>query len=197
MLDLVSEPLQHVLMEERTMEEIEETGKFCATHSGIKLICDVHFQPSNRPTGAFPETKIYFSGKHHDYGLKMETSHHPDGICETVSNYYPGSTHDFTIFKDMKDKYKDILKKNDVEKEKPDDMPLFDKYPNQWILIANSAYQSADKYLRGIVMKKRKSIRTSADNAYYRGLSKDRVICENFYGRMLSLISSHKTKIQV
>lgn len=194
MLDLVSEPLQQVLMEKRTMEEIEETGRVCATHSGIKLICDVHFQPSNRPTGTFAETKIYFSGKHHDYGLKMETSHYPDGICATVSSHYPGSTHDFTIFKDMKDKYKDMLKKNHVEKEKPDEMPLFDKYPGQWILIADSAYQSADKYLRAVVMKKRKSIRTSADNVYYRSLSKDRVICENFYGRMLSLFGVIKQK---
>jgi hypothetical protein len=75
MLYLVCKPLQDHLMEYRTMAEIEEAGKLCATHSGIKIICDVHFQPSNRPTGTFSESKIYFSGKHHDYGLKVETAH--------------------------------------------------------------------------------------------------------------------------
>ncbi len=79
------------------MAEIKEAGKLCATHSGIKIICDVHFQPSNRPTGTFSKSKIYFSGKHHDYGLKIETAHYPDGICASVSIHSPGSTHDFTL----------------------------------------------------------------------------------------------------
>lgn len=101
MIELILEPLQQELMEYRTMKEIEEIGKICSTHTGVKLICDVHFQPSNRPTGTFAEAKIYSSGRHHDYGEKVETSHYPDGICATVSCHYPGSTHDFTIFKEM------------------------------------------------------------------------------------------------
>ncbi len=187
MLDLVSKPLQDYLMEYRTMKEIEEAGKQCSTHLGIKPICDVHFQPSNRPTRSFAESKIYYSGKHHDYGLKVETSHYPDGMCATVSVHSPGSTHDFTIFKSMVKKYKKYLLKNDDEKVQDDDMPLSNRLPDHWILIADSAYQSADQYLRAVVMKKKKFIKTSADNAYYRSLSKDRVVCENFYGRLLSL----------
>jgi hypothetical protein len=194
MLDLISEPLKCHLMEKRTMRDIDEAGKLCATHPGIKLICDVHFQPTNRPTGTFAESKIYYSGKHHEYGVKVETSHYPDGVCTTVSVHYTGSTHDFTIFKDMASKYRHLLLKKDDEKGKTDDMPLANKYPDQWILIADSAYQSADQYVRAIVMKKKKFIKTSAENAYYRSLSKDRVICENFYGRLLSLFGVIRNK---
>jgi hypothetical protein len=43
-------------------------------------------------------------------------------------------------------------------------------------------------------MKKKKFIKTSADNAYYRSLSKDRVVCENFYGRLLSLFGVIRNK---
>jgi hypothetical protein len=155
MLDIVCKPLQDHLMEYRTMTEIAEVGKLCVTHPGIKIICDVHFQPSKQPTGTFSESKIYFSVKHHDYGLKVETAHYPDGICASVSNHSPGSTHDFTIFKSMVKKYKNYVLKTDEEKDESDQMPLANTYPDEWILIADSAYQSADQYLRAIVMKKK------------------------------------------
>jgi hypothetical protein len=61
-------------------------------------------------------------------------------------------------------------------------------------LIADSAYQLADQYVRAIVNKKKKFIKTSAENAYYRSLSKDRVVCENFYGRLLSLFGVIRNK---
>jgi hypothetical protein len=80
----------------------------------------------------------------------------------------------------MVKKYKNYLLKTDEERNENNQMRLANTYPDEWILIADSAYQSADQYLRAIVMKKKKLIKRSADNSYYRSLSKDRVVCENF-----------------
>jgi hypothetical protein len=98
----------------------------------------------------------------------------------------------------MVKKYKSYLLKIDEERDESDQMVLVNTYPDQWILIADSAYQSAEQYLRAIVMKKKKLIKRSADNSYYRSLSKDRVVCENFYGRLLSLfgVITHKYKYE-
>jgi hypothetical protein len=98
----------------------------------------------------------------------------------------------------MVKKYKNYLLKTDEERDKSDQMVLANNYPDQWILIADSAYQSAEQYLRAIVMKKKKFIKRYADNSCYRSLSKDRVVCENSYGRLLSLfgVIRHKYKYE-
>jgi predicted N-acyltransferase len=93
----------------------------------------------------------------------------------------------------MVNKYKKYLLKKDDEKVQDEDMPLSNRFPDHWIII-DSAYQSADQYLRAVVKKKKKFIKTSADNAYYRSLSKDRVVCEIFYGRLLTLFRVIRNK---
>jgi len=64
--------------------------------------------------------------------------------------------------------------------------PLSNEYPGSWLLIADSAYVGASRYLRAVTMKKRGSIPRSQQQ-YYNNLSRDRVICENFYGRLVNL----------
>lgn len=68
-----------------------------------------------------------------------------------------------------------------------DGIPPSDKYPNEWLLTADIAYIGADKYLRAVVMKKRPTIQRSNERDYYKPLSADRVVCENFYGRLILL----------
>ncbi|DBA03324.1 TPA: hypothetical protein N0F65_011683 [Lagenidium giganteum] len=59
---------------------------------------DVKFQPANRPTGLFPEQKWCFSGKHWQYGFKLECAVAYPGIAVHLSQHYPGLVHDMTIF---------------------------------------------------------------------------------------------------
>lgn len=40
---------------------------------------DVTFQHANRPSGNTAQGKVYYSGKHHLYGLKVKVSVLPDG----------------------------------------------------------------------------------------------------------------------
>ncbi len=135
------------------------------------------------------DVKKYFSGKHHDYGLKVETAHWPDGTITTYSPHHHGSKHDFQIFKDRVDEYRKLLVKTEAEKNIPDDGPLHDRFPNSWLLIADSAYAGAQHYLRAAVVQKRSDIAHRPLNVRTMNsmLSCDRVIVENFYGRMLSL----------
>jgi len=105
-IKLLRKPLEEHFLASESMYELVNGQQLCTSHWGIKLIVDVHFQPSNRPVGRFSEAKIYFSGKHHDYGLKTETAHFPDGRVVAVSCHFPGSTHDFTIFKENIEVYK-------------------------------------------------------------------------------------------
>jgi len=39
---------------------------------------------SNRIGSNFDEQKLYFSGKHFQYGLKRELAHLPNGMCKII-----------------------------------------------------------------------------------------------------------------
>ena len=71
---------------------------------------DVKFQPTHRPEGKFTEQKHYYSGKHHLYGQKIEVSVSPEGLCVDMSDSFPGSVHDLTIFTKQLTKHLDFLK---------------------------------------------------------------------------------------
>ena len=59
---------------------------------------DVIFQMTEKPDGAFNESKVFFSGKHHLYGVKTEVSVNPSGLAIQASTRFPGSTADIDIF---------------------------------------------------------------------------------------------------
>jgi len=132
MLDLVEPELLEFFAPNETLQQATVSRK-CRTHQGIKLIVDVHFQPSYKLLGRYYDSKVYFSGKHYDYGLKTETVHYPEGRCCFISKHYPGSTHDFTIFKEQANKYKTVLEKTRKEMRYVDDMPQSENFPNQWL----------------------------------------------------------------
>jgi hypothetical protein len=147
-VDECGEPLLNAFIPNLTKEELEEFEISCNCFRATKLIVDVRFHPTNRPTGRFSDVKQYFSGKHKDYGIKVETAHYPDGRIASISTHYPGSTHDFTIFKGRIEVYKKLLKKTSEEKNMNDEDPVCDIYPEEWLLIADSAYTGSSKYLR-------------------------------------------------
>ncbi len=94
--------------------------------------------------------------------LKVETAHYPNGSIATISTNYPGSTPDFTIFKDRIEVYKKILKKNEDKQEMEDEDPLSETYPRKRLLIADSAYTGASKYLRARTVDKKTIQRISS-----------------------------------
>jgi len=121
------------------------------------LIPDATEQPVQRPKKG---QKKFYSGKKKRHTLKTQYIVGPDGRIYAVSGTYPGSVHDFTVYKDQKnrDRHLGIPKKGD------------------------SGYQGIKKYDRNAEIpfkKPRGGVLTDEQKAYNRSLSKDRIKVEN------------------
>ena len=63
---------------------------------------------------------------------------------------------------------------------------LKDKYPKHWALLADKGYQGATEKIRAILPSKGKDL-SREENTRNKKIAKNRIICENFYGRMKKL----------
>jgi DDE superfamily endonuclease len=160
----------------------------------VALIVDCSFQPSNKMGVSFEERKLFFSGKHHQYGIKREYAHMPNGIffakkslgvAVHVSKPHPGAHHDFVIFQESVSFYRTFLEKELGDEHLPDPEPL----QANWALLADKGYIGANEFVRALIPRKALPGRSlgEADNLSNRRLSSARVICENYYGRLKGL----------
>ena len=127
---------------------------------------DVCFQPIQRPSGSFTTKKVYFSGKHFAYGVKVECSHAPDGRLMRFTTHYPGSAHDFRIFKENVHHHTEYLRNGDTF----------------YGILADLGYVGIQKFIPTAITPKKKPI-LEIDKDWNYKVSSDRVICENYYGR--------------
>lgn len=150
---------------------------------------DVTFQQSYRPSGSVDEGKRYYSGKHKLYGYKVEVSVMPNGLCISSSQHYPGSVSDFEIFQRMKEWHVKHLRKKVGDADIPDHGLHADEHPEMWAVMADKGYQGILDICRGVTpIKKRPNGHLSlSDIAFNRKLSSDRIIVENYFGRLCSL----------
>ncbi|MCR9067152.1 MAG: transposase family protein, partial [Cytophagales bacterium] len=152
-----------------------------------KLCGDVVFQPCYRPKGRFGDVKCYFSGKHHRYGVKVESVHYPNGIAALpTSPHYPGSFHDFSIFLENYPRYEVLLRKTPQDNITDSYLELKGEYPNHWGSVWDRAYQGAQEKIRAFVIKKGRNL-SSEERQRNRNLAETRVKTENFYGRLKKL----------
>lgn len=159
---------------------------------------DVTFQQCFRPAGSMQEGKIFFSGKHKLYGLKVEVSVLPNGLAAFCSPHYPGSKSDISIMHDMENEHQSASKKMVAEVGEEDLGIGVDKFPGSWGILCDKGYQGANEFLRAVTPHKKPvhgglSIAEVHHNDL---LSSDRVIVENYFGRLCSLwtILSNKYK---
>ena len=152
----------------------------------VALVVDVTFQMRTRPKMLFRDAQYYFSGKHHAYGYKTEVAHLPNGLAVFVGDTYAGSVHDFTIFKDNIEIYEKFLEKKGSDMNVNDQGELKDKYPKHWALLADKGYQGASEKIRAILPSKGTNL-SREENVRNKKIAKNRIICENFYGRMKKL----------
>lgn len=90
-------PLENTYLVPRAAEEF--SGRNTNFPKAVGVI-DVTFQQINRPLSSFDEAKVYFSGKHHQYGIKTQVVHDLNGVACFASISFPGSVHDFQIYKE-------------------------------------------------------------------------------------------------
>ncbi|ETV76561.1 hypothetical protein H257_09560 [Aphanomyces astaci] len=150
---------------------------------------DVKFQPSLRPTGRFAKQKHYYSGKHGMYGYKIEATVSPNGRCVAMSESHPGSVHDFTIMHSRQEVHKAMLMKNQQDMLLPDHGELSAQYREQWACLVDMGYIGIANTLRGIHPKRClvNGVLDASDVERNRLISSDRVIVENYFGRVCAL----------
>ncbi|KAF0710544.1 hypothetical protein AaE_012476 [Aphanomyces astaci] len=150
---------------------------------------DVKFQPAQRPTGRFAEQKHYFSGKHHLYGYKIEASVSPEGRCVAMSESFPGSVHDLTILHTRTAIHATNLLKSAGEQDVPDYGELSTQYRGSWACLVDMGYIGIAHSLRGIHPKRRPvhGVLDAHDMDRNHDISSDRVVVENFFGRVCTL----------
>ena len=140
------------------------------------------FQHAFRPARSVEEGKRYFGGKHQLYGFKVEVSVTPNGFAVGSSMHEPGSVFDLVIFQKMQWSHSCTQRKKSDEMDMKDSVPLAERYPNQWAMLADNGYQSAGDLCRSIHLKSKPqgSFLSPADVSTNKFISSDRILVEKW-----------------
>ncbi|ETV66743.1 hypothetical protein H257_16836 [Aphanomyces astaci] len=132
---------------------------------------------------------MYYSKKHGHYGLKVEASVVPTGFALNVTAAVSGSVADISIFEANEAFHADKMRKTDAERDTPDAGPMLDEYPNDRAILANKGFQGLHRRMRAITPAKRPpgGLLTMSDMEYNDNIATDRVIVENYFGRLKTL----------
>ncbi|ETV90440.1 hypothetical protein H310_14764 [Aphanomyces invadans] len=173
----------------QSMSSLVQSGHRFSNYQYASYAVDVKFQPSLRPMGRFAEQKRYFSGKQGLYGYKIEAAVSPDGRCVAMSCSLPGSVHDFTILHSQQAIHKAMPEKTPDESLRPDDGELSTQYPESWVCLVDMTYIGIGHVLRRIHPKRRPAngMLDADDLERNERISSDRVVVENFFGRVCAL----------
>ncbi|KAG3066027.1 hypothetical protein PI125_g23928 [Phytophthora idaei] len=150
---------------------------------------DVKFHPALRPSGYFAEKKTYFSGKHKLYGYKLECSVAYPGVAVDVSSHEPGSKSDLTMMLCHRAVHMERLLKTHQELGQDDNGEGAVQHPLAWGVLVDKGYQGAEAVLRTIQPKRkpRGGELSHQDMTRNRLVSSDRVLVENYFGRVCML----------
>lgn len=168
------------------MHSLQSTNRQFSHYPCARYATDVTFQLANRPSGNMQEGKVYYSGKHKAYGYKTEVSVLPTGQAIGCTRHYPGSKLDIDIFRINEDFHMTQLEKLSSELGMNDNGPLLSVYKTLWAVLCDKGYQGAAEFLRAITPHKilpGQSL-TNQQKEENRAISSDRVIVENYFGRL-------------
>ncbi len=143
---------------------------------------DASFQPCYCPKAPFEESKIYFSGKHYSYGIKRTFGHALDGRVVFVLPHIPGAVYDMSNFTSNVHIFHSFLDKQE------DEHSLNNPDPNEerWAMLADKGYTGANAYVQAILPFKKKNL-LQHEEEHNKKVSREHIICENYYGRLKSL----------
>ncbi|KAF0766401.1 hypothetical protein AaE_002924 [Aphanomyces astaci] len=169
-----------------TMSELRAKNKLFDNYPYAMYATDVKFHPTERPGGRDGEAKVYFSGKHKLYGLKIEVSVSPEGLMVDMSNYELGSVADLTILRSRLAVHRQALKKSDEELNIEDHGEQAGTHGSMWAFLVDKGYYGVMTDLRGVHPKKNppRGLLERDDVERNRQVSADRVLVENVFGRV-------------
>lgn len=180
----------NALAKKYKMGKLLERKTVFKTFPYARYATDVTFQQSYRPSGSLQEAKRYYSAKHKLYGYKVEVSVLPNGYAIGCTRHYPGSESDVKIFQFNQDFHLFEVKKSDAEADYEQDVgELSSEYPDYWAILADKGYQGAAEFIRVVHPKKKppKGELTRSDEQRNKKIASDRIIVENYFGRMCGL----------
>ncbi|ETW06324.1 hypothetical protein H310_02608 [Aphanomyces invadans] len=185
----VEPQLFNVFVRVPTMTSLRENNATFSSYPYALYATDVKFQPCERPSGRFNEKKEFFSGKHKLYGLKIEASVSPEGYCVDLSDHHPGATADISIFRKRLPVHQDTLLKTENEMLVTDNGELWNTYQSMWAVLVDKGYYGLSKELRAIhpTKERRNEHLELSEVERNKNISSDRVIVENFFGRVCML----------
>ena len=125
------------------------------------------------------------------YGFKAEVSFLPIGIALHCTTHYPGSVADIESFHKNAHFHDVALMKSKDEANRPsvDSGPLHEIYPEKRAALADKSYQGAADRVR-VIHPKRKpknGFLTLDEERENKLVSSDRIIVENWFGRLCTL----------
>ncbi|ETV71828.1 hypothetical protein H257_12968 [Aphanomyces astaci] len=106
-----------------------------------------------------------------------------------MSPHEPGSVYDLTMFRSRLDQHTQALAKDDYDDTINDNGELFREHPTSWAVLVDKGYIGLAASARAIHPKKKPVSGTldRFDMDRNKEVSSDRVVVENFFGRMCSL----------
>lgn len=170
------------------MDTLQKSNQRFKTFNYAIEAVEVTFQECEKPFGTLRAAKVYWSEKHHLYGYKFEVAVCPNGLASWASLHKPASVSDISILYDNEHHLKAIVYKG-ILNEIEDNGLHQEKYPSHWAMIADKGYQGAQRDMRVITPYKRppRGVLTPQQELFNANLSADRIIVENFLGRMGNL----------
>lgn len=139
--------------------------------------CDVALLFVNKPRGNDTQ-KQFYSAKHKMHGIKLQAIVNPDGLCIHTDIKQLGHVHDKKVFD-----VSDALNLVTFEELLPNMTKVKKHYP----LLFDKGYTGVNRYYPEAIVTQRKPIGrdlTSQENKFNHDVESDRVIVENFFGRM-------------
>ena len=151
----------------------------CCFQNFPQCVCAVDGSVQRIPRPTVNQAEFY-SGKHHHHCVKMQVAVGPIGLAVDVSGPYPGSVHDYKIFRDLSS----TRYKIDAEKERRQRM-----FPGQPTVSAlfDKGYIGVNNILAEPKLPYRKPPRrdlTPQEIDYNNKIGHDRIIVERWFGRL-------------
>jgi len=190
-LKIVGPLLTALYLKPMSFQSLLESNALNAKFPQAMMIIDGRFQESYRPVGRFNEAKRYFSGKHWDYGLKTTVGIYPNGRAVFVTKHDPGSVHgkiQITSSENLALILGLIRKRPEDAQYDCHDPDAALKSPKNWAVLGDKAYIGCDSSFRVICPSKpsKNHPLTLEEKALNQKISSERILIENYFGRLVS-----------
>jgi hypothetical protein len=168
------------------MHMLVTSGRMFVHHPDALYATDGTFQQANRPAGNMAEAMPYYSAKHKLYGYKVEVSVSRRGFAIDCTDHARGNTHDITLFRRTEAFLHTTRRKTDEDRALRDTGLLIAEYPDEWAALADKGYQGIEQHVRCIHPTKGTNL-PAAIAQRNADISSDRIIVENWFGRLCGL----------